>query len=56
MTGEAVPGLTGDRVSRRHQLPDQVAAYAYGAQTVIIPYAKLREIAKPGGALTRMMK
>lgn len=36
--------------------PYQVAAYAYGPQTVIIPYAKLREIARPGGALTRMAK
>ena len=36
--------------------PYQVGPYAYGAQTVIIPYAKLREIAKPDGALTRMMK
>lgn len=36
--------------------PYQVAAYAYGPQTVIIPYAKLREIAKPDGALMRMMR
>jgi hypothetical protein len=36
--------------------PYQVAAYAYGPQTVIIPYARLREIARPGGALMRMMK
>jgi Protein of unknown function (DUF3298)/Deacetylase PdaC len=36
--------------------PYQVGPYAYGPQTVIIPYAKLREIAKPGGALTRMLK
>lgn len=36
--------------------PYQVGAYAYGPQTVIIPYAKLREIARPDGVLARMMK
>jgi Protein of unknown function (DUF3298)/Deacetylase PdaC len=36
--------------------PYQVAAYAYGAQTVIIPYARLMEIARADGALTRITK
>jgi hypothetical protein len=36
--------------------PYQVAAYAYGPQTVIIPYAKLKEIARPDGVIARMSK
>jgi len=33
--------------------PYQVAAYAYGPQTVIIPYSHLKEIARPDGALAK---
>lgn len=36
--------------------PYQVGPYAYGSHTVIIPYAELKELAKPDGALVRMMK
>src|SRR5579885_652539 len=36
--------------------PYQVAAYAYGPQTVIIPYAKLKDIARPDGVIARMSK
>ncbi|HST51831.1 MAG TPA: DUF3298 domain-containing protein [Pyrinomonadaceae bacterium] len=36
--------------------PYQVGPYAYGSQSVIIPYARLKEIARPGGALARMLK
>jgi hypothetical protein len=36
--------------------PYQVAAYAYGSQTVIIPYARLKEIARPDGALAKMTR
>jgi Protein of unknown function (DUF3298)/Deacetylase PdaC len=36
--------------------PYQVGPYAVGSQTVIVPYAKLKEMAKSGGALTKMMK
>jgi hypothetical protein len=36
--------------------PYQVGPYAYGSQTVIVPYAKLKEIANSNGALIRMMK
>jgi Protein of unknown function (DUF3298)/Deacetylase PdaC len=36
--------------------PYQVGPYAAGSQTVIVPYARLKEIAKSGGALTKMMK
>ncbi|HEV2915272.1 MAG TPA: DUF3298 domain-containing protein [Pyrinomonadaceae bacterium] len=36
--------------------PYQVGPYAAGSQTVIVPYAKLRELAKPDGALIKMMK
>ena len=36
--------------------PYQVGPYAVGPQTVIIPYAKLREIAKSDGTLVKMMK
>jgi hypothetical protein len=36
--------------------PYQVGPYAAGSQTVIIPYARLREIARPGGLLERMAK
>ena len=36
--------------------PYQVGPYVAGPQSVIIPYAKLKEIAKPGGALMKMMK
>jgi hypothetical protein len=36
--------------------PYQVAAYAYGPQTVIIPYAQLKEIARPDGALAKTKK
>jgi hypothetical protein len=35
--------------------PYQVGPYAYGSQTVIVPYAKLKEIAKPDSVLARMM-
>ncbi|MBK6748885.1 MAG: DUF3298 and DUF4163 domain-containing protein [Acidobacteria bacterium] len=31
----------------------QVAAYAYGPQTVIVPYSALKDIAKPDGALAK---
>jgi len=31
----------------------QVGAYVFGPQTVIVPYAKLEEIARPGGALVK---
>lgn len=31
----------------------QVAAYAYGPQTVIVPYATLKDIARPDGALAK---
>lgn len=36
--------------------PYQVGPYAAGSQTVIIPYARLREIARPGGLLERVAK
>jgi hypothetical protein len=36
--------------------PYQVGPYAAGSQTVIVPYAKLKEMAKSDGALMRMMK
>lgn len=36
--------------------PYQVGPYAYGAHFVIVPYAKLKEIARPDGALAKMMK
>lgn len=36
--------------------PYQVGPYADGSQTVIVPYDKLRDIAKPDGALTKMTK
>jgi hypothetical protein len=36
--------------------PYQVGPYAAGSQTVIVPYAKLREMARPGSALARMMQ
>jgi len=36
--------------------PYQVGPYAAGSQTVIVPYAKLREFAKTDGALAKMMK
>jgi hypothetical protein len=36
--------------------PYQVGPYAAGSQTVIVPYAKLRDLAKPDGALAKMMK
>ena len=36
--------------------PYQVGPYAAGPQTVIIPYAELKEIAKPGGPLARTAK
>jgi hypothetical protein len=35
--------------------PYQVGPYAAGPQTVIVPYAKLKEIAKADGALMKMM-
>lgn len=34
----------------------QVAAYAYGPQTVIVPYSHLEDIAKTGGALKKSAK
>lgn len=36
--------------------PYQVAAYAYGPQTVIVPYAQLKEIAKADGVLAKTWK
>jgi len=36
--------------------PYQVAAYAYGPQTVIVPYAQLKSIAAPGSPILRMAK
>jgi hypothetical protein len=36
--------------------PYQVGPYAAGSQTVIVPYAKLNEIAKADGVLMKMMK
>ncbi len=36
--------------------PYQVGPYAYGPQTVVIPYASLREIARPGGPLAKAAK
>jgi hypothetical protein len=36
--------------------PYQVGPYAAGPQFVIVPYAVLREIAKPNGVLAKMMK
>jgi len=36
--------------------PYQVGPYAAGSQFVIVPYAKLKEIIKPDGALAKMMK
>ena len=36
--------------------PYQVAAYAYGPQTVIIPFAKLKSIARPDGAFSKSDK
>jgi hypothetical protein len=36
--------------------PYQVGPYAAGSQTVIVPYAKLKEIAKPDGVTAKMMK
>ena len=36
--------------------PYQVGPYAYGSQSVIVPYAKLKEIANSNGALMKMMK
>jgi hypothetical protein len=36
--------------------PYQVGPYAAGAQTVIIPYARLKDIARPDGVLARMAK
>ncbi|HEX3100480.1 MAG TPA: DUF3298 domain-containing protein [Pyrinomonadaceae bacterium] len=36
--------------------PYQVAAYAYGAQTVIVPYSQLKDIARPDGALAKSKK
>jgi len=33
--------------------PYQVAAYAFGPQTVIVPYSTLKDIARPGGALEK---
>jgi hypothetical protein len=36
--------------------PYQVGPYAAGSQTVIMPYAKLKEIAKSDGALMKVMK
>jgi Protein of unknown function (DUF3298)/Deacetylase PdaC len=36
--------------------PYQVGPYAAGSQTVIVPYAKLKEMAKADGALMKMMK
>jgi hypothetical protein len=36
--------------------PYQVGPYAAGSQTVIVPYATLRALARPDGVLTKMMK
>jgi hypothetical protein len=36
--------------------PYQVGPYAAGSQFVIVPYAKLKDIAKPDGALAKWMK
>jgi Protein of unknown function (DUF3298) len=36
--------------------PYQVAAYAYGPQTVIIPYSYLKDIVRPGGALANVKR
>lgn len=36
--------------------PYQVGPYAAGPQTVVVPYAQLTEIARPDGALMRVMK
>ncbi len=36
--------------------PYQVGPYAAGPQFVIVPYVKLKDIAKPNGALAKMMK
>jgi hypothetical protein len=36
--------------------PYQVGPYAAGSQTVIVPYAKLKEISRPDGVLGKMMK
>lgn len=36
--------------------PYQVAAYAYGPQTVIVPYAALKDIARADGALAKANK
>jgi hypothetical protein len=36
--------------------PYQVGPYAYGSQTVIVPYAKLKEIANASGAMMKIMK
>lgn len=36
--------------------PYQVGPYAYGSHTVIVPYARLKELANPDGALMRMMR
>jgi hypothetical protein len=34
----------------------QVAAYAAGPQTILIPYAQLKSILKPGGPVSRILK
>ena len=34
----------------------QVAAYAYGPQTVIVPYSALKDIVRPDGALRKSAK
>jgi len=36
--------------------PYQVGPYAYGSQTVVIPYARLKDIARPDGVIARMAK
>ena len=36
--------------------PYQVGPYAAGSQFVIVPYAKLKDITKPDGALAKMLK
>lgn len=36
--------------------PYQVAAYAYGPQSVIVPYSQLKAIARPNGALAKVNK
>ena len=36
--------------------PYQVAAYAYGPQTVIVPYSLLKDIARPDGALAKVKR